>query len=53
MIIEVAGTEHVATARFDISGCHFEIWPGGFFLRRRIQVDEAGGKHKERKQEQT
>jgi hypothetical protein len=50
MRIEVAGTEHVATARFDVAGGHIKIGFGSFLLRGRREIDEAGGERKERKQ---
>src|ERR1700736_5471965 len=50
MGVEVAGTEHVATARFDITGGHVEFGFGRFLLRGSREVDETGGKRKERKQ---
>jgi hypothetical protein len=49
MSVEVAGTEHVATARFDIAGGHIKIGFGGLLLRRRRQVNETSAKDKERK----
>src|SRR5258708_12607359 len=51
--VEVAGTKHVATASFDVAGGHIKIGFGSFLLRGRGEVDEAGGKRKERKQKQT
>jgi hypothetical protein len=53
MGVEVAGTEHVATARFDITRCHVEIRFGRFLLRRRGEIDEACSQRKERKQEES
>jgi hypothetical protein len=49
MGVEVAGTEHVATARFDVAGGHIKIGFGRFLLRGRREVDETGGERKERK----
>jgi hypothetical protein len=37
--VEVAGTEHVAAASFDVAGCHIKIGFGSFLLRGRIEVD--------------
>jgi hypothetical protein len=51
--VEVAGTEHVAAASFDVAGCHIKIGFGSFLLRGRSKVDKASGNRKERKQEQT
>src|ERR1700730_1432632 len=51
--VEVAGTEHVAAASFDVAGCHVKIGFGSFLLRGRSEVDKASGKRKERKQKQT
>jgi hypothetical protein len=53
MGVEVAGTEHVATAGFDITSCHVEIRFGRFLLRRRGEIDEACSKRKERKQDES
>src|SRR5882762_6586927 len=53
MGVEVAGTEHVAAASFDVAGGHVKIGFGSFLLRGRSEVDEASGKRKERKQKQT
>ncbi len=52
MGVEVAGTEHIATAGFDITRCHVEIRFGRFLLRRRGKIDEACSQRKERKQEE-
>jgi hypothetical protein len=49
MGVEVAGAEHIATARFDVAGGHIKIGLGRFLLRGRSEVDEAGSKRKERK----
>jgi hypothetical protein len=51
--VEVTGTEHVATARFDITGGHVEIGFGRFLLRGRREVDKTGGERKERKQNES
>src|SRR5260370_40646399 len=51
--VEVAGTEHVAAASFDVAGGHIKIGFGSFLLRGRSEVDKASGKRKERKQKQT
>src|SRR5467141_1109082 len=51
--VEVAGTEHVAAASFDVAGGHVKIGFGSFLLRGRSEVDKASGKRKERKQKQT
>src|ERR1700732_3044112 len=53
MGVEVAGTEHVAAASFDVAGGHIKIGFGSFLLRGRSKVDKASGKRKERKQKQT
>jgi hypothetical protein len=53
MGVEVAGTEHVTAASFDVAGCHVKIRFGSLLLRGRSEVDKAGGKRKERKQKQT
>src|SRR6266446_5093239 len=53
MGVEVAGTEHVAAASFDVAGGHVKIGFGSFLLRGRSEVDKASGKRKERKQKQT
>jgi hypothetical protein len=53
MIVEIAGTEHVATASFDVTGGHIKIGFGSFLLRRRTEIDEASGKRKKRQQKQT
>jgi hypothetical protein len=50
MRVEVAGAEHVATARFDIAGGHIEIWFGRFLLRGGVEVDEADCNNEKRKQ---
>src|SRR6266436_7530839 len=49
MGVEVAGTEHVAAASFDVAGSHVKIGFGSLLLRGRSEVDEASGKRKERK----
>jgi hypothetical protein len=51
MIVEVAGTEHVAAASFDVGGGHIKVGFGSFLLRGRREVDKASGKRKERKHE--
>jgi hypothetical protein len=51
--VEVAGTEHVTAASFDVAGCHIKIGFGSFLLRGRSKVDEASSKRKERKYKQT
>jgi hypothetical protein len=53
MGVEVAGTEHVATAGFDVAGGHIKVRFCGFLLRRGVQVDEANGKRKYGNQEKT
>jgi hypothetical protein len=53
MSVEVAGTEHIATARFDVAGGHVEIGLGRFLLRGRGEIDETGGKREERKQKES
>jgi hypothetical protein len=50
--VEVAGTEHVATASFDVAGGHIKIGFGSFLLRGRAEIDETSGKREERKQKQ-
>jgi hypothetical protein len=47
--VEVAGTEHVAAARFNVAGGHIKIGFGRFLLRGRGEVDETGRKREERK----
>jgi hypothetical protein len=49
MIVEIAGTEHVAAASFDVAGRHIKIGFGSLLLRGRSEIDEASGKRKERK----
>jgi hypothetical protein len=44
MGIEVAGTEHVATAGFDVAGGHVKVRFGRFLLRVGREIDNAGGK---------
>jgi hypothetical protein len=46
--VEVTGTEHVATARFDITRRHVEIRFGRFLLRSRGEIDETCSERKER-----
>src|SRR6202043_648583 len=53
MGVEVAGTEHVAAASFNVAGGHVKIGFGSFLLRGRSEVDKTSGKRKERKQKQT
>jgi hypothetical protein len=53
MGVEVAGTEHVTAARFDVTGGHIKIGFGRFLLRGGSEIDKAGGKREERKYEQT
>jgi hypothetical protein len=48
MGVEVAGTEHVATASFDVAGGHIKIGFGSFLLRGRSEVDETDRKREER-----
>ena len=48
--VEVTGTEHVATARFDVTSRHVEIRFGRILLGRRGEIDEAGSKREKRKQ---
>jgi len=52
MGVEVAGTEHVATARFNVAGVKVEIG-FRFVLCCRIQEKKPDRKDEERKQEQT
>src|SRR3989441_7995561 len=49
MGVEVAGTEHVTAASFDVAGGHIKVGFGSFLLRGRSEVDKASGKRKERK----
>jgi hypothetical protein len=53
MGVEVAGTEHVATASFNVTGSHIKIGFGSFLLRGRCEVNKASSQRKERKQKQT
>src|SRR5580692_9651252 len=53
MRVEVAGTEHVATASFDVAGSHIKIGFGSFLLRRRGEIDETGSERKQRKQKES
>jgi hypothetical protein len=53
MSVEVAGTEHVATARFDVASSHIEIGFGSFLLRGRGEIDETYGERKQRKQKES
>jgi hypothetical protein len=53
MGVEVAGTEHVATARFDIAGGHVEIGFGRFLLRGRGEIDETGSERAERNKKES
>jgi hypothetical protein len=53
MGVEVAGTEHVATARFDVAGGHVEIGFGRFLLRRRREIDETGSERTERNKKES
>jgi hypothetical protein len=41
--VEVAGTEHVAAASFDVAGGHIKIGFGSLLLRGRSEVDKASG----------
>jgi hypothetical protein len=42
MGVEVAGTEHVATAGLNVAGGHVEVGFGRFLLRSRGEKDDAG-----------
>jgi hypothetical protein len=53
MGVEVAGTEHVATARFDVASGHIKIGFGRLLLRGRRQIKETGAKGNERKPEES
>jgi hypothetical protein len=50
MRVEIARTEHVATAGFDVAGGHVEVRFGRFLLRVRREIDDAGGKREKRKE---
>jgi hypothetical protein len=52
MGVEVAGTEHVATAGFDIRSGHIKVRFGRVLLRGRGEINKAGSKRKERKYKQ-
>jgi hypothetical protein len=53
MGVEVAGTEHVATARFDVTRRHVEIRFGRLLLRIRGEINETRSERKERKQQES
>jgi hypothetical protein len=50
MSVKVAGTEHVATAGFDVAGGHIEVGFGRLLLGVGGEIDDAGRKRKKRKE---